>query len=381
MCHTRVMRALFAVQSFSIWFSICFVSIAWAQPPIAPRTPQRTAPGTPAPAETATRDEGTIRVQTNVVIAPTTILDKHGSYVNGLAIDDFQLFDNGKLQKITSDETYQPLSLLVAVQASNNLQEILPKIQTIGLMLDDLVAGQNGEVAVLAFDHRVRVMQEFTSEGARVSDAMKKITPGSTNHRMIDAVTEGVRMLRNRRDRRKVLLLISEKRDQSSSGRLREALMEAQLANVAIYSLDISSVMAGLTSKAIPARPSAIPPEAQHMPAGGAATPTTMDQQYNNGNAIPLFVDIFRSVKSIFIDDALDIFTRYTGGKQYSFIKREGLERAVIALGEELHSQYLLSYTPNNLSEGGFHEIKVVVNRPSLEVRTRPGYWVAGRPE
>ncbi|MDP8980612.1 MAG: VWA domain-containing protein, partial [Acidobacteriota bacterium] len=248
-------------------------------------------------------------------------------------------------------------------------------------MLDDLVAGQNGEVAVLAFDHRVRVMQEFTSEGARVSDAMKKITPGSTNHRMIDAVTEGVRMLRNRRDRRKVLLLISEKRDQSSSGRLREALMEAQLANVAIYSLDISSVMAGLTSKAIPARPSAIPPEAQHMPAGGAATPTTMDQQYNNGNAIPLFVDIFRSVKSIFIDDALDIFTRYTGGKQYSFIKREGLERAVIALGEELHSQYLLSYTPNNLSEGGFHEIKVVVNRPSLEVRTRPGYWVAGRPE
>jgi VWFA-related protein len=379
MCHTRVMRALIAVLSFSIWF----FSIGLAQPPIAPGTPQRPAPGTPAPPEPKDqKDDGIIRVQTNVVIAPTTILDKHGDYVNGLAIDDFQLFDNGKLQKITADVSYQPLSLLVAVQASNNLQEVLPKIQRIGLMLDELVAGQNGEVAVLAFDHRVRVMQEFTSEGARVAEAMKKITPGSTNHRMIDAVVDGVRMLRKRPDsRRKVLLLISEKRDQSSSGKLREALTDAQLANVAIYSLDISSVMAGLTSKAMPPRPQAIPAEAQHMPAGGAATPTTMDQQYNNGNAIPLFVEIFKNVKSIFVDDALDVFTRYTGGKQYSFIKEKALERAVTALGEELHSQYLLSYTPNNLSEGGFHEIKVVVNRPSLEVRTRPGYWVAGRPE
>ena len=379
MCHTRVMRALIAVLSFSILFSIGLL----AQPPIAPGTPQRPAPGTPArPEPAAPKEEEPFRVQTNVVIAPTTILDKHGNYVNGLAIDDFQLFDNGKLQKVTADVSYQPLSLLVAVQASNNLTDILPKIQRIGLMLDELVAGQNGEVAVLAFDHRVRVMQEFTSEGARVEEAMKKITPGSTNHRMIDAVVDGVRMLRKRPDtRRKVLLLISEKRDQSSSGKLREALTDAQLANVAIYSLDISSVMAGLTSKAMPPRPQAIPPEAQHMPAGGAATPTTMDQQYNNGNAIPLFVDIFKNIKSIFVDDALDVFTRYTGGKQYSFIKEKALERAVTALGEELHSQYLLSYMPNNLIEGGFHEIKVVVNRPNLEVRTRPGYWVAGRPE
>jgi hypothetical protein len=40
-----------------------------------------------------------------------------------------------------------------------------------------------------------------------------------------------------------------------------------------------------------------------------------------------------------------------------------------------------LSYSPNNQTEGGFHEIKVIVNRPNLEVRTRPGYWVAARPE
>jgi hypothetical protein len=53
----------------------------------------------------------------------------------------------------------------------------------------------------------------------------------------------------------------------------------------------------------------------------------------------------------------------------------------VEAISEELHSQYLLSYQPNNQGEGGFHDIKVLVNRRNLEVRTRPGYWVAARPQ
>ena len=113
----------------------------------------------------------------------------------------------------------------------------------------------------------------------------------------------------------------------------------------------------------------------------GALTPTTIDQNYNNGNFIPAFVDIFKAVKGIFVDDQLDVFTRFTGGKQYSFVGEKSLEKAVQGISEELHSQYLLSYVPNNQSEGGYHEIKVTVNRPNLEIRTRPGYWVAARPD
>jgi VWFA-related protein len=189
-------------------------------------------------------------------------------------------------------------------------------------------------------------------------------------------------MLRNRpRDHRRVLLLIAERRDRGSEARLREALTEAQFANVAIYTLDISSAVATLTSRGDPPPPPPIPPAAQHMPAGGAATPTTVEQNYYNGNYIPVFVDIFKAVKSLFVDDTLEVFTRFTGGKEYAFVSERSLERAIQGISQEIHSQYLLSYTPNNQAEGGFHEIRVVVNRPNLEVRTRPGYWVAGRPE
>jgi VWFA-related protein len=324
----------------------------------------------------------TLKTVTTIVIAPTTVRDRNGDFVNGLQLQDFELYDNNKLQKVSADVRDEPLSLVVAVQRSSNLTDFLPKIQNIGTMLNQLVAGQDGEIAVVGFDHRIEVMQDFTNEGAKVSEAMKKMTPGSSSHAVIDAVNQSVRMLKNRpRDRRRVLLLISEKRDRGSELHAREALTETQFANVSIYSIDISTVIAALTDKGMPPRPPSIPPEAQHLPGGYSATPTTVDQNYYMGNYVPVFVDIFKAAKSVFVDDTLDVFTRFTGGREYSFIGEKSLEKAISGISDELHSQYLLSYSPNNQTEGGFHEIKVVVNRPKLEVRTRPGYWVAGRPE
>jgi VWFA-related protein len=361
MCHTKVMRNALVVL-------ICAVGFAQAPPP----------------ANSSAQDADAVigRTSVNVVIAPTTVRDRSGDFINGLQLQDFQLYDNNKLQRVNADVRDEPLSLVIAVQRSSNLEDILPKIQRIGSMLNDLVAGQDGEVAVIGFDHRIQVVQDFTSETQKVSEAMKKMTPGSSNHAVVDVVMNSIRMLQKQPpERRRVLLLIAEKRDKGSEGRVREALTQAQFANVAIYSLDISTVVAALTTKGMPPPPPSIPTTAQHMPAGGAATPTTVDQNYYNGNYIPIFVDIFKATKSLFVDDTLDVFTRFTGGKEYSFVSDKSLDKAIQGISEEIHSQYLLSYVPNNLTEGGFHDIKVVVNRPNLEVRTRPGYWVAGRPE
>src|SRR5579863_5727993 len=260
-------------------------------------------------------EKSTFGIVTNVVIAPTTVLDKHGDYVNGLQPQDFQLYDNNKLQHIQQDVHDEPLSLVIAVQKSANLNEILPKIQRIGSMLKDLIAGEDGETAIVAFDHRVVVAQDFTNDTGQITETMKKLTPGSSQHAVDDAVMKGIGMLKKRDPkRRRVLLLIAEKRDKGSEIRVREVLTEAEFANVVIYSLDISSIMAGLTSTGMPPPPPPIPAAAQHMPVGGDATPTTIDQNYYNGNYIPVFVDIFKSVKSLFVEDAVVVFTRFTGG-------------------------------------------------------------------
>jgi VWFA-related protein len=321
--------------------------------------------------------EEPIRVPVNVVIAPTTVTDKVGDFVTGLLPGDFALYDNQHQEKIVVDVSYRPISMVVAVQANNMVEEILPKIQRMGNVLDALVVGQAGEVAVIAFDHRIRTMLDFTTDSGRISDTLKKITAGSSSSRMIDATMEGVRMLRRRpEERRRILLLISERKDIASSGRLKEALNYAQLSNVTIYSVDISHLMTNLTGHAIPPAPYPIPPGGQHIGTGSTATPNEIDQTYNIGNAVPAMEEIFDETKRIFVHNPVDSLTKLTGGREYSFITQNALEHALTQLGEELHSQYFLSYHPDDLTEPGFHSIRVEVDRGGLTIRTRPGYWV-----
>jgi hypothetical protein len=92
---------------------------------------------------------------------------------------------------------------------------------------------------------------------------------------------------------------------------------------------------------------------------------------------LPLMIELLRDVKAVFKDNPVELFTKGTGGQEYGFVKQRGLEDAVARIGEELHSQYLISYNPNNKDEGGFHKIQVLISgRPDYKILTRPGYWL-----
>ena len=72
------------------------------------------------------------------------------------------------------------------------------------------------------------------------------------------------------------------------------------------------------------------------------------------------------------------MLTKATGGQEFSFMKQRGLEEAVEKIGSELHSQYIITYNPNNKDEGGWHDIHVTVDQPKdVKARARPGYWMA----
>jgi VWFA-related protein len=326
--------------------------------------------------------EETIRTQVSNVLAPTVVLDKEGLYVPGIKPFEFKLYDNDKLQDIKVDEIFAPISLVVAIQADAKVENALPKIQKTATILQSMVAGDQGEVAVVAFDHRIQKLQDFTSDPDKIQEALKQIKPGSSTSVLTDTVVEATRMLRNRpKDRRKVLLLIAETRDKGSELKPREALTNLEIANVMVYSVNMSRLVNELTSKPPLPRPEPIPPAARHVPAGGAQTPTTTAQMTGApGYGIdfaPLVTEIMRSVKAVFVANPVEIFTRYTGGKEYSFVSQRDLEQALGDVSREIHNQYLITYNPNNKNEGGFHKIRVEVARRDLDVRTRDGYWLA----
>jgi VWFA-related protein len=323
------------------------------------------------------------KIVTRVVLAPVTVVDRSGDFVPGLTPYDFRLYDNGKLQNITQDMATHPLSVVVVIQANADVEKILPSIKRLSSVFESLVIGEEGEMAVIGFDHRIKVLTDFTSDSAKIDGAFQALNAQGYTAALNDATMRAVGMLRARpANRRRVVIQIAENRDKGSEIRkVREILTEAEFANVVFYSVNISQLIAALTSQAQPNRPDTLPPGAEHLPMGTINTGTTA-MQSEMGNWAPALKDVFDAAKGLFVPDPLDVYTKYSGGREYSFKNEKDLQKDVMQIGNELHSQYLLSYSPNNQTEAGFHQIRVVVAKPDIKaVRVRDGYWLAAQPK
>ncbi len=387
-------------------FAALFTQAAFAQIPAQPGTPPRqpgslgpAQPGaissTPPPPQPSSSDRDSkadrdsnadqedfkIGVTYNFVTAPVTVHDAKGNVVSGLTPLDFELYDNGKLQKITEDATTHPISMVVAVQASANMEKLLPQIRKVGSLFSGLVLGENGELAVLAYDHRVQTMTDFTSDPEKISAAFQKIKTGSVPNHLNDAAMQAAFMLRRRdKTHRRIMMLIGETRDNGSQNSVRDVLTEAEFRDITVYAVEVSHFLASITTHPDPPRPTGIPPEARHLPAGIIGTQTT-DAQQNMGDYSPIIKEIFTAVKAIFISNPQEVYTKYTGGREYSYKTQRGLEEAISDISEDIHSSYLLTYLPNNPEDAGYHEIEVRILKPGLKVTTRPGYWTAAKPQ
>jgi VWFA-related protein len=330
--------------------------------------------------------EDVFRVPVENVLVPTTVLDPDGhGYVNGLSARDFEILDNGKPQKVVADLVQQPVSVVVAIQANSDVEPVVPILQKSGILLHGLVTGENGDVAILAFDHRMQLLQDFTTDPEKLDDAMQKLRAGSSTAALIDAVVEADRMLvRHDRDRnntrRRVVILISRNADKGSEAHLQETVRDMQFHNVIVYCIDISKVLTAVMKKPDYPRPAhgGIPPEAQPNMRGNGPATITSNVQEMDGNVLSAVPPILRSIHDLFKRTPAEVFTTFTGGKTYSFARQRGFEDAITDIGKDLNSQYILSYSPNNKEEPGFHNIRVSVDRPGLKIRTRPGYWWGG---
>ena len=88
-----------------------------------------------------------------------------------------------------------------------------------------------------------------------------------------------------------------------------------------------------------------------------------------------LVPEIYRGRKTASGQDAITVLTSYTGGRKVPFRNLRELESALTAVGEELHSGYILSYQPDR-DDPGYHRIRVEVARRDVVVHTRPGYYM-----
>lgn len=317
-------------------------------------------------------------VQSRLVLVPTTVMDARGGAVDGLAAKDFTVLDNGVRRDVVVDTFatgVAPISLVVAVQAAGISRPALEKIRKIGAMIRPLVTGERGCAGVLQFAATVRWIQECTSDEDKVAAAFERLRSGEEKKaRMVDGVMEAVNHLSRRQNTRRVVVLISESRDRGSETDLQSAVIAAQAAGVTVYAITYSVYTTAFTTRSQgepdpvkrPRKPSDETGTATGAPPNGAVPQIPAASQ--QVDILGGFGELIRLGKV----NTTEVLLTQTGGAAFSFKRQKGLEQAIQKLGQELHTQYLLSFTPGSV-EPGYH--RLVVTAGDYVVRARPGYW------
>ena len=354
-----------------------------AQAPEGPMVPKAGQPVQQAPPDV----QAQLKVRVTLVNMPVTVRNAKGDMVNDLDAKDFRITDNGIQQRILHfDLGGDPVSAVILVETSSRIDPILQEMRKTGILFTQTVMGPEGEAAVVGFNDAMDKLQDFTSDGDALENVVTHLQTGTSGSRLYDAMAVGVEMLSSRKPqptpenpgRRRVMLVMSETVDAGSEAKLGEVLRKAQLANVTIYSVGLSTTRSELNSKPKKSGPAPIaPPGIMTLPRPPGTSPTT-DANINGGvDLLGLAVWAVQHADNKVKDHAMEVACAATGGAHLSTYKDRSIEKAIDEIGGELHSQYSVSYAPTDSNTIGYHEIKVQLDRKDLKVRTRPGYYVA----
>lgn len=353
---------------------------AWCQ---APPGPLQQKPGvTPEKMPTAEQQRHAIRVRVNEVITPVTVTSHSGEMLLDLSKENFRVFDNGVQQTIDHfDLGGDPLSIVLAIETSSHIEPILPAVRQTGIIFTQTVMGQTAEAAVISFDSDVELLDKFSTDTDGVQNTINHLRIGVDQSRLYDAMSRGISLLEQRPAvRRRILVVIAEAQDSGSESKLGEVLRQAQLANVTIYTIGLSTTMADLRAKPNPYQGPQLGPPGTYpvpLPPGVAQTPENEAAMAGNIDLMALAVWLVKTGKNAIGPNSLEIASKATGGLHVKTMKDRSIQKAMDAIGGELHAQYTLGYRPPGDEPTGYHEIKVTVDRPGVDVRTRPGYYIA----
>jgi VWFA-related protein len=360
----------------------------------APEGPMQPRPGTQVQ---ATPPEVLAKITSRVTLVntPVTVRDEKGAMIHNLDQQDFLITDNGVPQKITHFEVGgDPISVVIVVETSSRVDPFLAQLRKTGILFTEQVMGPEAEAAVIGFDDSVKVLQGFTPSHDAIQSVFTGLKTGYSGQRLFDAMAAGVEMLSGRRKPtaqstvtgRRVLFILSEALDNGSEARLGEVLRQAQLQNITIFSVGLSTTRTELQAKERDNAPVPVtPPGIMGLPAppGTVNTPTTEANRAAGIDLIALAQVLVEHTKSAETKHSLEVGAAATGGAYYSTYRGRSIESAIDEIGGELHSQYFISYTPQPRSDDGndfgYHQISISLvadKAKGKKITARPGYYV-----
>jgi Ca-activated chloride channel homolog len=247
-----------------------------------------------------------------------TVTDTHGGPVPGLGQRDFQVFEDGAPQRITTFASGDvPLALALAIDRSWSMAGArLSLAQTAArTFLERLRPDDRAMVVAVASD--IEVVAPLSADRAQALQALARLQPWSTTG-LHDAIIACIDMIQPAGGRR-ALVLLSDGVDRFSRATAADALERARISDVLIYPIALGGP-----------RPALFPELAA-----------------------------------------------LTGGQSFVLRDPRQIDKTLATIGEELRHQYLLGYTPSRPIDPARPEwrgVQVKVNRAGVRVRARDGY-------
>lgn len=295
------------------------------------------------------------RSQSSVVLVPTLVKDRTGSIVFGLEAGDFVIEDDGIEQPLRLDDVPEsaPVSLVIAIQLGRSAAAELPRIRSLGTMLHPILSQGRNRAAVITFDSDVELVRNFTTNGALIAADLQQLRPGDHKAVILDAVSYSVALLKAEpENRQRVLLLISETRDQGSFLHgIEDTVRTIADGNVAIYCLAFSPTMSQVLDTLRGKRPAAVTP-----------------------GPPPLVVATVQAMRA----NAPKTLSGMTGGEYELFKSDKSFESGLTDFENHLHNRYLLSFKPRD-PHSGLHKLRLRLRKSEgngYTVIARDRYWV-----
>jgi len=364
--------------------------------------------------------------QTTNVIVPALVRTADGKLVYTLQADDFLLTDDGVPQKLTLERESgsEPLALVIVIEVGGagsrqfqNDQRLVPPLAP---MLPSIVGDVFHRVAVVTFDSRPRLVQEFTSDLDEAEAALRGLSAGcSRQHHyedcggpnpihdkpmgdngaaILDSLEFAVNLLRaGPAGYRHAILLVSETADRGSETTVEQAVRAITGTNTTIYAIGFStgkSEAAHYAHHQLPMssggwqfaeNPRPGPPHGcmGKDPNPEPDDPTSKWSQFYDCVAQLVPPLTFTKMAAIATSYSLErnvpaTVARLTGGEYFKLGNERHLEQDLAAVGNHLPNRYVLSFHPL-APHPGLHVLALKLPEYSgLGITARTSYWAEG---
>ncbi len=319
-------------------------------------------------------DNEVIKVETNLVTMPVSVLDRDGRFISGLTQRDFQIFENGVQQKVEYFQSVeQPFTVILLIDVSPSTQFKIDEIQDAAIAFDNQLR-RDDKVQVIAFDEKVHILSPVTNDRRVLQNAIRQTEfgDGTSLYEAVDFVIG--RQLQKIQGRKAVVLFTDGVDTTSRRANYQTTIREVEEAEALFYPIryDTQSDMnggwggGGSQNRYPPRQQGGIGGilgtilgggNVQIGRGGGGRRSGSTSSEYETGKKY------------------LEDLARNSGGR--SFEARNNLNAAFSGIAEELRRQYSIGYYPETVGKTGDRkQIRVRVMRPNLVVRAKSSYIV-----